>query len=526
MQPLLASSATEPDARIALGGPDRNTFTKAVLAEAPRPTPPNCSGRATATSMSIPICRTPGSRSVGRTATRSPRPCWPRRPGLHRRTAAALLAANWRSLSPANCSTGCVRWVAPIEWRPGSAPTRMPVPIASRSLLAANWRSLSPANCSTGCVRWVAPIEWRPGSAPSRIVDRQNSNASCGPVGPVEGSDSAPRWTAGPVPVDESAKWHQQAGSSIGKTRMRAAVPLARLKVQIRRHGGPRARSVKFTQVLRGYKTSEVDWVLERLGRELGGATLSARGDPRLVGRRRSSSRRCCAGTRPARWTGCWNGSAVSSEALRSQQIASVPYPLSTADDLAPPSSSSRTPAAGSWPDRATFAIAHHCRSDRQRALSVEHRRRPGATVELVEDAGGGIVARQDRCTDGRRGRHFGRGRCRGRRGVAGHVWTGACSGGAAIGDREMTAAPTAGGVVTSGVGVAGVGVGLLGMFGPVRVVRSQPRRGRWCRRHRRGWNQPWADRRVRGCGGDGGDGANFASGAQSTPAWAVVQAA
>lgn len=34
-----------------------------------------------------------------------------------------------------------------------------------------------------------------------------------------------------------------------------------------------------------------------------------------------------------------------------------------------------------------------------------------------------------------------------------------------------MTAAPTAGGVVTSGVGVAGVGVGLLGMFGPVRVV-------------------------------------------------------
>jgi DivIVA domain-containing protein len=27
--------------------------------------------------------------------------------------------------------------------------------------------------------------------------------------------------------------------------------------------------AVKFTQVLRGYKTSEVDWVLERLGREL-----------------------------------------------------------------------------------------------------------------------------------------------------------------------------------------------------------------------------------------------------------------
>jgi DivIVA domain-containing protein len=27
--------------------------------------------------------------------------------------------------------------------------------------------------------------------------------------------------------------------------------------------------AVKFTQVLRGYKTSEVDWVLHRLGREL-----------------------------------------------------------------------------------------------------------------------------------------------------------------------------------------------------------------------------------------------------------------
>ena len=27
--------------------------------------------------------------------------------------------------------------------------------------------------------------------------------------------------------------------------------------------------SVKFTQTLRGYKTSEVDWVLDRLGREL-----------------------------------------------------------------------------------------------------------------------------------------------------------------------------------------------------------------------------------------------------------------
>jgi DivIVA domain-containing protein len=27
--------------------------------------------------------------------------------------------------------------------------------------------------------------------------------------------------------------------------------------------------SVKFTQTLRGYKTSEVDWVLDRLGQEL-----------------------------------------------------------------------------------------------------------------------------------------------------------------------------------------------------------------------------------------------------------------
>jgi DivIVA domain-containing protein len=32
---------------------------------------------------------------------------------------------------------------------------------------------------------------------------------------------------------------------------------------------GADVEAVKFTQVLRGYKTSEVDWVLERLGREL-----------------------------------------------------------------------------------------------------------------------------------------------------------------------------------------------------------------------------------------------------------------
>lgn len=49
------------------------------------------------------------------------------------RSARSRATRRWRSLSPANCSTGCVRWVAPIEWRPGSAPTRMPVPIASRS---------------------------------------------------------------------------------------------------------------------------------------------------------------------------------------------------------------------------------------------------------------------------------------------------------------------------------------------------------------------------------------------------------
>ena len=32
---------------------------------------------------------------------------------------------------------------------------------------------------------------------------------------------------------------------------------------------GTDVAAVKFTQVLRGYKTSEVDWVLERLGAEL-----------------------------------------------------------------------------------------------------------------------------------------------------------------------------------------------------------------------------------------------------------------
>jgi DivIVA domain-containing protein len=32
---------------------------------------------------------------------------------------------------------------------------------------------------------------------------------------------------------------------------------------------GADVEAVKFTQVLRGYKTSEVDWVLDRLGQEL-----------------------------------------------------------------------------------------------------------------------------------------------------------------------------------------------------------------------------------------------------------------
>ncbi len=32
---------------------------------------------------------------------------------------------------------------------------------------------------------------------------------------------------------------------------------------------GADVNAVRFTQVLRGYKTSEVDWVLDRLGREL-----------------------------------------------------------------------------------------------------------------------------------------------------------------------------------------------------------------------------------------------------------------
>ncbi|AGL28199.1 hypothetical protein J113_19090 [Mycobacterium tuberculosis CAS/NITR204] len=52
------------------------------------------------------------------------------------------------------------------------------------------------------------------------------------------------------------------------------------------------------------------------------------------------------------------------------EQIASVPYPLSTADDLAATVELVVDAAAGSWPDRATFAIAHHCRSHCRRALT------------------------------------------------------------------------------------------------------------------------------------------------------------
>ena len=36
--------------------------------------------------------------------------------------------------------------------------------------------------------------------------------------------------------------------------------------------------AVKFTQTLRGYKTSEVDWVLDRLGQELDSAARSTGG--------------------------------------------------------------------------------------------------------------------------------------------------------------------------------------------------------------------------------------------------------
>ncbi|OBJ67791.1 DivIVA domain-containing protein [Mycobacterium sp. 1274756.6] len=50
--------------------------------------------------------------------------------------------------------------------------------------------------------------------------------------------------------------------------------------------------AVKFTQVLRGYKTSEVDWVLDLLGRELDQlraqlavADSRAQPDPRPAGR-------------------------------------------------------------------------------------------------------------------------------------------------------------------------------------------------------------------------------------------------
>lgn len=71
-----------------------------------------------------------------------------------------LLAANWRSLSPANCSTGCVRWVAPIEWRPGSAPTRMPVPIASRSC-PPPLKTRGPGGSASAATRRALRHRWR-----------------------------------------------------------------------------------------------------------------------------------------------------------------------------------------------------------------------------------------------------------------------------------------------------------------------------------------------------------------------------
>ena len=53
--------------------------------------------------------------------------------------------------------------------------------------------------------------------------------------------------------------------------------------------------AVKFTQVLRGYKTSEVDWVLDRLGRELDCCAASwprcSAGDGRRGCRRATASR-------------------------------------------------------------------------------------------------------------------------------------------------------------------------------------------------------------------------------------------
>ena len=53
--------------------------------------------------------------------------------------------------------------------------------------------------------------------------------------------------------------------------------------------------AVKFTQTLRGYKTSEVDWVLDRLGQELDllRGQLAA---VRAAGRRRRETRTLTAG--------------------------------------------------------------------------------------------------------------------------------------------------------------------------------------------------------------------------------------
>lgn len=110
----------------------------AIDSAAARPAVPRRASRCGCRSPSTPVRpRTPSWQLSWRCT--SPRPAMAKCSARWVSTAwsvargPGLLAANWRSLSPANCSTGCVRWVAPIEWRPGSAPTRMPVPIASRS---------------------------------------------------------------------------------------------------------------------------------------------------------------------------------------------------------------------------------------------------------------------------------------------------------------------------------------------------------------------------------------------------------
>ena len=73
---------------------------------------------------------------------------------------------------------------------------------------------------------------------------------------------------------------------------------------------GADVEAVKFTQTLRGYKTSEVDWVLDRLGQELDSlrgqlATVQATQQASTTFRRRNPSRvapmRCRQRTGPIR---------------------------------------------------------------------------------------------------------------------------------------------------------------------------------------------------------------------------------